>query len=72
VAVMAKRTSKFGKPVTGGRHHTIWNSREKAFDALKKKMPVGRAAAIANAGKTHAQRSAMARKAARTRKLRGR
>jgi hypothetical protein len=68
---MAKRTSKYGKPVTGGRHHTIWNTREKAFDAMSKKMPVGKAARIANAGKTHAARSRMAKKAARTRKRRG-
>jgi hypothetical protein len=65
---MARRTSKFGPPVTGGRHHTVWNSRESAADAIKKKLPVGVAYAIANAGKTKEGRSRMAKKAAATRK----
>jgi hypothetical protein len=67
-----KRTSKYGKAVTGGKHRTIWNSRENVYEKLKKKYGVKKAARIANAGKTKAQRSAMARKAARTRKRRGR
>lgn len=65
-----KRTSKYGPAVTGGRHHSVWNVREKAADALKGKMPVGMAYAIANKGKTKAGRSEMAKKAARTRAAR--
>jgi hypothetical protein len=67
-----KKKSKYGRAVTGGRHHTIWNSRERVYEKLKKKYGVKKAARIANAGKTKAARSAMARKAARTRKRRGR
>ncbi|MDP9478350.1 MAG: hypothetical protein M3R38_22160 [Actinomycetota bacterium] len=63
---------KFGKAVSGGRHKTVWNKREKAYKSLKRKMPVGMAARIANAGKTKAARSRMAKKAAATRKRRGR
>lgn len=70
---MARRSrSKYGFPVTGGRTRTVWNNREKAYRALKKKMPKGLAAAIANAGHTKAGRKAMAKKAAATRKRRGR
>ena len=69
---MAKHSrSKFGPAVTGGRHPTVWNSRESAADAIKKKLPVGVAYAIANAGKTRAGRSRMAKKGWATRKGRG-
>lgn len=57
--------------MTGGRHRTVYNNREKAYRALKKEMPVGVAAAIANKGKSKAGRKAMAKRAAATRKRRG-
>lgn len=60
------------KGASGGRHKHVHDNREKAYRAMKKKMPVGKAARIANAGKTKAARKAMARKAAATRKRRGR
>ena len=66
---MAK--SKYGKLVTGGRHKTVWNTREKVYEKLKKKYGAAKAARIANAGKTHADRSRMSKKAWRTRKRRG-
>jgi len=49
----------------------ITPGREKAYKKLKTKMSKKKAARIANAGKTKAGRSRMARKAARTRKKRG-
>ncbi len=67
-----KRSSKYGRAVTGGRHRTIWNNRERVYEKLKKRYGVRKAARIANAGHTKAARSRMAKKAARTRKRRGR
>lgn len=56
----------------GGRHGFVYRSRHKAYRKLRKKgMPKSMAAAISNKGVTFAGRSAMARKAARTRKRRG-
>ncbi len=63
---------RYGKAVSGGKHHTVWNSREHVYRKLKKKLGAAMAARIANAGKTKAGRSRMAKKAARTRKRRGR
>ena len=63
------------KSVTGGRHRTVYNSREHTLASLKracKGKPGCNPWAIANKGKTKAGRSAMARKAAVTRKRRGR
>lgn len=57
--------------VTGGRHKTIHNNRERVYEALKKRYGVKKAARIANAGHTKEARKRMARKAARTRKRRG-
>lgn len=67
-----KRRSRYGAAVTGGRHHTIWNNREHVYRKLKKKYGAAKAARIANAGKTKAARKRMGKKAARTRKRRGR
>lgn len=51
----------------------ITDSREHVYRKLKKKgMSKTKAAKIANAGRTKSARSAMARKAARTRKSKGR
>jgi hypothetical protein len=68
-----RHKSKYGRAVTGGRHHTVWNNREKALRGLKKKFGNTRSAyAIANAGHTKAGRKKMAKKAAATRKAKGR
>lgn len=57
----------------GNRLRSIAKSRRKVYERLKGKgMPKSIAAAIANAGKSKSGRSAMAKKAARTRKRRGR
>jgi hypothetical protein len=57
----------------GGKYGFVFTSRHKAYRALRKKgASKSKAARIANAGRTFAQRSRMARRAARTRKLRGR
>lgn len=66
---MPRRTSKFGPPVTGGRHHTVWNSREHALDSIKRncKPPKCNPWAVANKGKSFSGRSDMAKKAAATR-----
>ena len=56
----------------GGRIRGIVAGRRDVYERLKATMGKTRAAKIANAGRTAAQRSAMARKAARTRKQRGR
>lgn len=56
----------------GGRWGFVYRSRQAAYRALRKQGKSKTAAAkIANAGQTHAQRSVMARKAARTRQARG-
>jgi hypothetical protein len=55
----------------GNRLKSITPGRHKAYEKLKTKMSKKKAAKIANAGKTHAGRSRMAKKAARTRKRRG-
>lgn len=50
-----------------GSKHGPSIKRARAYDALRKRgMSKARAAAISNAGRTRAARSAMARKAART------
>jgi hypothetical protein len=54
---------------THGGH--ITPGRTNVYEALKARMGKARAAKIANAGKTHTERSRMAKKAARTRKKRG-
>ena len=55
----------------GGRKGYVARSRHKAYRRLRAKgMSKKKAARIANAGVTHAQRSRMARKAARTRRSR--
>lgn len=55
------------------KHGNIPLSRSKTYEALRRKgMSKRSAARIANEGKTKAGRSSMARKAARTRKRRGR
>lgn len=55
----------------GGRIRGIVAGRRDVYERLKLTMGKTRAAKIANAGKTHADRSRMARKAARTRKAKG-
>lgn len=57
----------------GNRLKSITPGRRDVYERLKAKgMSKRKAARIANAGKTKAGRSAMARKAARTRRRRGR
>jgi hypothetical protein len=57
----------------GGRHGFVYKARQKVYRALRRGgASKEKAARIANAGKTGAKRSAMARKAAKTRKKRGR
>lgn len=57
----------------GGRYGFVYKSRQKVYRALRRQgMTKSKAARISNAGRTHVQRSVMARKAARTRRARGR
>ncbi len=57
----------------GGKYGFVYKSRQRAYKALRRKgASKSKAARIANAGRTFGQRSRMARKAARTRKRRGR
>jgi pantothenate kinase len=56
----------------GKRTRGITPGRVNVYERLKQTMSKRRAARIANAGKTKSGRSAMARKAARTRGRRGR
>ena len=57
----------------GGKFGFVFRSRFRAYNALRRKgMSKSKAARISNAGRTFPQRSVMARKAARTRKARGR
>lgn len=57
----------------GGKYGFVYRSRHKAYRGIKRSVGgnKSKAARIANAGRTHAARVRMARKAARTRKLRG-
>jgi hypothetical protein len=55
----------------GGKFGFVYRSRHNAYRSIKGLSKSARAA-IANKGRTFAGRSAMARKAARTRKRRGR
>lgn len=58
----------------GGKWGFVYKGRQRAYKGIRRKGKASktRAAKIANAGRTHAARVAMARKAARTRKRRGR
>jgi hypothetical protein len=56
----------------GNRLRSITPGRRDVYEALKGRYGKTRAAKIANAGKSAAGRSRMGRKAARTRKRRGR
>lgn len=57
----------------GGKWGFVYRSRHNVYRALRRKGKTKTLAAqIANAGRTHEQRVRMARKAARTRKRRGR
>mgnify|MGYP006969311663 FL=1 len=57
----------------GGRYGFVYRNRHKAYRALRRKgMSKKQAAMISNAGRTFPQRSAMARKAAKTRRAKGR
>lgn len=57
----------------GGPYGFVFRSRFSAYRALRKQgASKSKAARIANAGRTRVQRSAMARKAARTRQMKGR
>lgn len=57
----------------GGKFGFVYRSRFAVYRALRRKgMTKTRAAEVSNAGRTHVQRSLMARKAARTRQARGR
>ena len=56
----------------GGRAGFVYRSRQDVYKALRRQgASKSKAAHISNAGRTHAARSRMARKAARTRKRRG-
>lgn len=55
----------------GGRFGFVYKSRHKAYRGMPKSLSETARAKIANAGKTHAGRVRMAKKAARTRKRRG-
>lgn len=57
----------------GGRYGFVYPSRQRVYKALRRKgASKSKAARISNAGRFHGQRVRMARKAARTRKARGR
>lgn len=58
----------------GGKFGYVVRSRHKAYRGIRKNTKLSKSAAarIANAGKTHVARVRMARKAARTRKMRNR
>ena len=57
----------------GGRAGFVFKSRQPAYRAMRRQgMSKSKAAAIANGGHFFPQRSAMARKAAKTRKRHGR
>jgi hypothetical protein len=57
----------------GGKYGFVYRSRHDVYRALRRGgASKSKAARIANAGRTRAGRSRMARKAARTRKRRGR
>lgn len=56
----------------GGRWGFVYRSRQAAYRALRKQgMSKSKAARISNEGQTRAGRSAMARRAAKTRQARG-
>lgn len=56
----------------GGKAGFVYRSRQAVYRALRRQGKSKQVAAeISNAGQTHAERSAMAKKAARTRKRRG-
>lgn len=56
----------------GGHWGFVYRSRQAAYKALRKQgMSKSKAARIANEGRTHAARSAMARKGAKTRQAKG-
>jgi hypothetical protein len=56
----------------GGKYGFVYKSRQDVYRALRRKGKSKKLAAqIANAGITHGKRSRMAKKAARTRKIRG-
>ncbi|MFF2475088.1 hypothetical protein [Streptomyces sp. NPDC058066] len=53
----------------GGRYGFVYRSRQTVYRALRRQgASMAKAARISNAGRTHAARSRMARKAARTRR----
>lgn len=57
----------------GGKYGFVYRNRHNVYRALRRKgMSKSKAARISNAGRTHAQRSRMSKKAARTRRRRGR
>jgi hypothetical protein len=57
----------------GGKYGFVYKSRQNVYRALRRKGMTKKAAArISNAGRFHVQRSRMAKKAVRTRRVRGR
>lgn len=57
----------------GGKYGFVYKSRQSVYRKLRTKgMSKSKAARISNAGRSHAARSRMAKKAARTRKARSR
>lgn len=57
----------------GGKYGFVYHSRFKVYRVLRRKgASKTKAAEISNAGRTFPQRSAMARKAAKTRRAKGR
>lgn len=56
----------------GGKYGFVYKSRQRVYKALRRKgKSKSTAARIANAGVSHTQRSRMSRKAARTRRAKG-
>lgn len=56
----------------GGKYGFVYPERQRVYKALRRHgMTKSAAARIANGGRFHPQRQVMARKAARTRKMRG-
>lgn len=56
----------------GGKYGFVYKTRQNTYRALRRKgMSKSKAARISNAGRGHKARSTMAKKAARTRRARG-
>lgn len=73
VALLGLTTISLLVSSRGGKYGFVYANRHRAYRGMAKRgLSKESRARIANAGKTHAARSRMAKKAARTRKRRGR